>query len=157
LWTAIHLRASGSATRQGPQRPARRQRLGCWSRLKMPPPKQIDCALGYGEDRGVGIHAVVVPSNVSVTPFECRSNNFRPTSASGALIDAVFRLRHVETSRGCRNPFGFGSGDEMADLTESQSHKKVRYQRIIFLILQWLAATQKNQCAYSFAFEKASR
>jgi hypothetical protein len=29
------------------------------------------------------------PLKVSVTPFECRSNNFRPTSASSALSDAV--------------------------------------------------------------------
>jgi hypothetical protein len=42
------------------------------------------------------------------------------------LIDAVTAERNVETSSGCRNPFGFGGGDEVADLTESQSHKKFR-------------------------------
>jgi hypothetical protein len=48
------------------------------------------------------------------------------------LIDAVTVERNVETSSGCRNPFGFGGGDEVVDLTESQSHKKFRYRRTIF-------------------------
>jgi hypothetical protein len=56
-----------------------------------------------------------------VTPFECRSNNFRPTSASSALSDAV--TADCVTLSGCRNPSGFGGGNEVADLTESQSHK----------------------------------
>jgi hypothetical protein len=34
-------------------------------------------------------------------------------------------LRHVETSSGCQNPSGFGGGDEVADLTDSQSHKNI--------------------------------
>jgi hypothetical protein len=67
------------------------------------------------------------------------------------------RLRHVETSSGCRNPSGFGGGDEVADLTDSQSHKKFRYQPAIFRILRLLAATQKIKINCSFALEKASR
>jgi hypothetical protein len=51
----------------------------------------------------------------------------------------------------------FGSGDELADPTEGRSHKKVRYQRTIFRILQLLAATQMIKINRSVAFEKASR
>jgi hypothetical protein len=67
------------------------------------------------------------------------------------------RLRHVKTGRSRRNTSDFGCGDEVAHLTESQSHKKFRYQRTFFRILQLLAATQKSSASHSLAFEEAFR
>src|SRR5882724_844511 len=67
------------------------------------------------------------------------------------------RLRHVETGGGSRNLADFGGGDEVADLTEGQSHKNFRYQRTFFRILQLLAATQKIKLLVWFGFEKASQ
>jgi hypothetical protein len=52
-------------------------------------------------------------------------------------------LRHVETGCGGRHLAGFGGGDEVANLTESQSHQNFQYQQTIFRVLQLLAATQK--------------
>jgi hypothetical protein len=66
------------------------------------------------------------------------------------------RLCDVETRRGSRNLTGFGGCDEVAHLTESQCHKKIRYQRPIFRVLQLLAAAQKIK-RFLCVFEKASQ
>src|SRR6266478_4323832 len=54
------------------------------------------------------------------------------------------RLRHVEASSCGRNLSGLCGGNEVTHLTESQSHKKFRYQRAFFRVLQSLVRRNKS-------------
>jgi hypothetical protein len=49
-------------------------------------------------------------------------------------------LRHVRPAAAAETPSGFGGGDEVADLTDSQSHKK-----FLFEFYKLLAARKRSR------------